>query len=212
MSQQINQSASKMSARGVVIPASQSDAVISVPSFGIAMNSRDLLRVDVLVGRSVAATGVTVSLQDSSGAGIWRNVKDSSAISASTNRTLTPDSATDIFTSVGHGFTSGQAVALYTTGTLPVGLDSSKIYYVKVLDADSFQLTAVQNDGIITDITSDGTGTLTASAVRVVSLTINNAVSGDQALIPIKSQCRVVADTGAGDSLQVMDVRVEAGT
>lgn len=209
MASVINLSQSKMAPRGVLVGASATNQVLC-EQFAPRMDARDLLRIDILVGRSLAATGVTCTLQDSSGYGIWNTVKASSAISASTNRTCTVDDATDIITSVGHGFLDGQAIAFYTTGTMPVGLDPAKVYYVKYIDANSFYI-AESAGGIIADLSSTGTGTLTASVLRVVSISLNNAVSGDQSVLPVRSQLRVVANTGAGDALQVMNIVAMVG-
>ena len=64
----------------------------------------------------------------------------------------------------GHGFTTGDAVTLSTTGGAPGGLSVGPTYYVIAVDANNFKLatSALNASGnIAIDITSNGTGTQT---------------------------------------------------
>lgn len=56
-----------------------------------------------------------------------------------------------------HGFSDGQQVILYSTGTLPTGLDTLASFYIMNATTDTFQLST---DGIsVDDITDVGVGT-----------------------------------------------------
>ena len=69
---------------------------------------------------------------------------------------------TDICTDAAHGLKDGDRVVLTTTDTLPAGLATATVYWVKVINANTFYLcnnSAV--DGVKVDITDTGTGTHT---------------------------------------------------
>lgn len=89
-----------------------------------------------------------------------------------TNGTATPftvDAGTDVFTSVGHGLSNGDAVNLTTTGVLPAPLTTSTtntttgvvtetIYWVIAAATDTFQL-STSPGGSAVNVTDTGTGT-----------------------------------------------------
>lgn len=86
----------------------------------------------------------------------WSNLTGNS-------QTVTVANATNIWTAVGHGLTTGQPVRLSTTGTLPDGASASTTYYVLWLSADTFTLHttnagAVAGTGTL-DVSDDGSGT-----------------------------------------------------
>jgi len=89
-------------------------------------------------------------------------------------KTVTVVNATDIWTATGHGFTDGEAVKLSNSGgALPAGSSASAVYYVEVIDANTFYL-HTSYTGAINKLTSDllnvtdgGTGTQTATKVIV---------------------------------------------
>lgn len=45
-----------------------------------------------------------------------------------------------VLTKTTHGFTGDEAIVLHTTGALPTGLSTGTIYYVQVIDPDTFTL------------------------------------------------------------------------
>lgn len=69
------------------------------------------------------------------------------------------DASTDVCTSIGnaHGFADGNQVILYSTDTLPGGLDTVSSYYVMNSTATTFKLSLDNINPV--DITSAGTGT-----------------------------------------------------
>ena len=67
-----------------------------------------------------------------------------------------------------HGFVGGEAITISTTGALPTGLTASTTYYVKYVDADTFQLTPVPfGTAINTSGSQSGTHTLTLNRVYI---------------------------------------------
>jgi len=77
---------------------------------------------------------------------------------------------TDTIESGAHGFSTGDAVTLTTTGTLPTGLSLATTYYVVRVDADSFKLAATLAHALagtpVVDITAaagGGTHTITGT-------------------------------------------------
>ena len=70
---------------------------------------------------------------------------------------------TDIITSNAHGLKDKDMVVLTTSGTLPAGLATGTVYYVKRIDANTFYLhTTSQLETVDrVDITDTGTGTHT---------------------------------------------------
>lgn len=74
--------------------------------------------------------------------------------------------ATDIITSVAHGYLTGDQVQVSSAGTLPAGLAAATYYYVIVLTNDTFKLASTQANakaGTAVDITDAGTGTHTVA-------------------------------------------------
>lgn len=74
--------------------------------------------------------------------------------------TLTADAGTDVITSNNHGLEDGQRVQLTSSGTLPAGLATGTVYYVRDKTTNTFKL-AVTSAGSAIDITDAGTGTHT---------------------------------------------------
>lgn len=191
----------------VQVPASQS--AFEVCRFGINNEGQLNLKVDIYVGKVAAGGTPTLKLQDQSGWEFWNDVKSSSALTASTDKTLTPDYTTGFFTSASHGYNNGDMVALSSTGRLPGGLDQGTgRFWVCNKTTNTFQLTrSLQNGSLPVSFTDNGSGTLTSSAVRVITIALNVEVAGDQAVMPLRPQGRVVGVTGASDAIQVVDLR-----
>jgi len=76
-------------------------------------------------------------------------------------RTVTADPITDRVTLATHGFAIDTRVMLTTTGTMPGGLIAGRFYYVREPTSGDFKLAANAGSGVLIDITSVGTGTLT---------------------------------------------------
>lgn len=77
------------------------------------------------------------------------------------SQTFTVVAATDIVTASAHGFSDGDVVHVSSATTLPAGLSASTNYYVTVLSANTFKLSATLG-GAFVDITDTGTGAHTA--------------------------------------------------
>lgn len=87
-----------------------------------------------------------------------------------TGRTFTADASTDQITPSLQVFTTGQAVVLTTTGTLPAGLSTSTTYYVIASGGSTIKLATTLNNalaGTAIDITSAGTGTHTMTGTEL---------------------------------------------
>lgn len=88
-------------------------------------------------------------------------------VSATTKTFTVTDLANDVITAVGHGMSTGQAVTVTTTTTLPTGLSASATYYARALTVDTLSLhyttagASAASDRV--DISSTGTGTHTLS-------------------------------------------------
>lgn len=104
-----------------------------------------------------------------------------SNISVDTNATKTWISAavgTNVITLTAHGYATGMACQLSTTGGLPTGLSTSTTYYVIVVDANTVSLattyahaTATSPTVITFTATGDsGTGTLTPTALAACTV------------------------------------------
>lgn len=66
-----------------------------------------------------------------------------------------------VVTYTSHGFVGGEAITFKTTGALPTGLVAGTTYYVKYVNADTFQLTPVPfGTAINTSGTQSGVHTL----------------------------------------------------
>ena len=66
-----------------------------------------------------------------------------------------------VVTSTGHGFTGNEPIVFSTTGTLPTGITAGTIYYVKYINANTFNISATPGGANInTSGTQSGTQTL----------------------------------------------------
>lgn len=87
-----------------------------------------------------------------------------------TGRTFTADPSTDTLTPSLNVFTTGQAVVLTTTGTLPAGLSLATTYYVISAGGATIKLASTLNNalsGTQIDITTAGTGTHTITGTEL---------------------------------------------
>jgi len=197
-----------LSPTGTVLAASQTDAAISKEGFRITAGGALNMRLDVVVGKVTVAAAVSAKLQHSSGYNIWSDAKTVS-ITASTDKTVSAvDTSANTLTATGHGFTTNQAIVFTSSTTTPAPLEAGRIYYAYVVDANTLKIRQYVGDESFIDITSAGSGTITVCAARVFSVTFQTTVAGDQTYLPLKGAGRIVATTGAGDSLQVSDVLV----
>ena len=187
------------------VGASETDFIIS-DAFKITSAGAKTIRVDVALGKVTDGDSSSViELAHKSGFNAWSDTKSQATSGSTTNKALTPDFTTGIITSNAHGFVLNSAVVLNGVAVM-AGLVSGVVYYVRKIDANTFYLTATP-DGDILEFTDDG-NTVTATLVTYIGLTLNIEVAGDQGYLPLRQQGRVTLTTGAGDSVQVLDVFV----
>lgn len=77
-------------------------------------------------------------------------------------KTVTADSGTDAFTSAAHTIGNGARVQFSSTGTLPGGIEAGRTYYVVSVTTNTFKV-ALNIGGSAVDLTSNGSGTITAT-------------------------------------------------
>lgn len=173
------------------------------------------LRVTFYIGTLTDADdSTTVGLQHSSGYRLWTSTKTGDLGTTKSGAAFTA-ATTDILTDTSHGLSTDDAVVVANSGgALPGGLAASTIYYVVVIDANTFYLATKPgsdtNDRV--DITSTGSGTNSYYAVSEVSITFNPEVAGDQSYVPLKNLVRAVATTGSGDAIDIVDVTLTQET
>lgn len=164
-------------------------------------------RANVLVGKVAVSAAVTMGLMESAGYGIWAATK-TAAITDSTDTTVSAiDTETGACTAAGSGLAAGDYVVINAATTMPTGLTLNQLYVVDRVSGNDFYLKnpgAAPYDIIIPE--DDGTGTITVTKCRLFSIKFLAEVAGDQAHLPLPSAVKVVATTGASDSLQVLDV------
>lgn len=95
----------------------------------------------------------------------WTLLRDESTI-RSGNVTSVDYTTNEELTITSHGFVDGDAVRISSTGSIPGGLQSDDIYYVKVVDGDTIKLchdlADVYNNSPM-NLTSAGSGTITVT-------------------------------------------------
>jgi hypothetical protein len=185
-----------------VVPASQTNKVVSHPIRVTASGSRHF-RMDIYTGKVVVAAAVSAGFQHSSGFGMYEATKSTTiAANAATAITAVAPS-TDILTAVAHGLVDGDVVGITATA-MPGGILNTVPYFVKKIDADTFQLSII-NGGAAVDITSAGTSP-EFTKMQLDSITFQLNVAGDQTYLPLRSLGRAVMTTGAGDSAQLLGI------
>ncbi len=107
--------------------------------------------------------------------------------------TVTADATTNIFTSYGHNFTTGDRVQIVNTGgALPAGLSALTTYFVIGASGATFQLSATSGGSAI-DITTAGTGTQFLGLDMIGFETLRNAI---KLLVGFWYDNRSAVDTG----------------
>lgn len=100
--------------------------------------------------------------------------------SSATGKTFTADNTTEILTSTAHGFTDGEGpyVVSNSGGALPAGLSATTLYWVSVIDADTYTLNTGRSDARVpVTFTDNGTGTqtITRAATTAAMFHVNRA-------------------------------------
>jgi len=113
------------------------------------------------------------------------------------NRTFIATLSDSLFESEDHGFYTGQAVVLSTTGTLPTGLTAGVTYYVIYFTEDTFRLaTTLTNAYANTYISTTGVGTGVHTVV--INFLIGKIVYGSATTITlVDPQTNAVRNAGS---------------
>ncbi|MFT4076848.1 MAG: hypothetical protein QM647_15085 [Asticcacaulis sp.] len=114
----------------------------------------------------------------------FRLVKDD-ATSKTSTVTITIASP-GVVTWASHGLQDGNTISFTTTGALPTGLTAGTTYYVKYVDANTFQLAATSGGtAIVTSGTQSGTHTATAmpsgTTLYYIGLVMSKSDQGGEA-------------------------------
>lgn len=189
-------------AAGKTVPISQTAAFIA--NFAIDNEMRLNLVVDLVLGQ-VASTPV-VKLQDSTGYGLWSDVK-STTLSASTDVSVTGvDTTTGIFTAASHGLSNGQLIAI-NGAPLPSGLVANQRLYAQSVTTNTFKVSASADASQATIIPATAGTSVTVTAATLATIRVNVNVAGDQAASPMRPMGRLITTTNGSQSVQVLDVR-----
>lgn len=188
--------------------ASQIGASASYLSRGVRVTDigAERSRYEIYVGKVVAASGVSAEVQTSGGFNLWQSTKTGS-ISASTDTACTADAGTDTISATAHGLSSGDPICFSSSGNLPGGLYPLVVYYAEVVNANSFKVKETAEATSVINITSIGSGSHEVTKVRVIKISFNPEVAGDQAHLPLSAAVRVKVSTGAGDSCALVSVK-----
>jgi hypothetical protein len=100
----------------------------------------------------------------------WKQASDGKlylqASAATTNTFTVTIASPGVFTKATHGFTGNEKITLKTTGALPTGLLKNTIYYVQVIDANTFNLAlTASGSAIVTTGSQSGTHTYSVASI-----------------------------------------------
>lgn len=96
------------------------------------------------------------------------------------NATCTMTSASPcVVTLAGHGYLGGERIMLATTGALPTGLSANTIYFIKFIDANTFNL-SLTSGGANINTSGSQSGTHTAWTIRTDSTLTYSQICGSQ--------------------------------
>lgn len=186
------------------VPASQTGVPISGNFGQTAGAAGKYLRLDLYTGVTTIASAITAKHQHTNLLGLWSDGK-TATLSASTQKAATPDFTTSQLAVTSHGYSENQPIVI-SAATVPTGLAARTIYYAKVLDANTIQLKS-QNEGSLVGFSDNG-ATVKTTAVQLASISYQDNVAGDQATMPLRNLGRVVLSTGAGDSVDILAIKL----
>lgn len=84
-----------------------------------------------------------------------------------------------VVTLAGHGYLGGETIMLATTGALPTGLSQNTIYYIKYIDANTFNL-SLTSGGANINTSGSQSGTHTVWTIRAGSTLTYSQICGSQ--------------------------------
>lgn len=199
----------KESYETITVGESATNQVVTKPRHPVTGQGSERLRVDIYTGFITETTGITFTVQDSSGYNTWVAKKTNTSWSDEAGEAFTA-ATTDVCTDTSHGLSTGDVVTLTTDNTLPAGLESGRKYWVETLTANTFYLHSSPQitNATRVDITDTGTGTHSYTIPSVYSITFNPEVSGDQSHVPLRNLIRAAVTSGSSDSLEILDIIV----
>ena len=113
--------------------------------------------------------------------------------------------STDVCTAVAHGLATGWAVQVSNSGgALPTGLSAATTYWAIVLSVDTFKLATSRANalaGTAIDITTNGTGTQTATTVATKAAGSHFIPAGYPVLVDGSNGARLSIIRDAADGL-----------
>lgn len=180
-----------------LVPASTTQ-VVTDRTMKLTGNGARSLKLTFITGKvGAAATGI---LEHSPiGNGLWSSVKTVN-IGTSTDVTVTAvNISTGELTATAHGFSEGQLVSIYSSGSVPGRLSVFTIYFANVIDANTIKLYAfspASEQGSLIIPSDVGSGTIELSAVAAYTVNVDAAV--DTSLVPLFAAARGSVTTGAG--------------
>lgn len=140
---------------------------------------------------------------------LWHQATTPNKFGVLTINTQSPTAGTTVTISIaapavvgwtGHGLSVGQPISFTTTGALPTGIVSSRIYYVSsVVDADNFQIAVLKGGSSLTTTGSQSgthTSTTYGAACTLFPTLADNTVVLDAALTADRTVS--VSTSGAG--------------
>lgn len=188
------------------VTASKKYIVVSTP---FAPADRWNISVNVVLSAAAKTNAITFELEDSFDGGVsWGLVGSESQIAVASMVLASGTdivAATDLFTKVAHGFSTGDRI-IYKSGTAAVaGLTDLSLYYIIKASVDTFQLATTQArayTGTAVDITNTGTGNQTFYR-GVYQIRMLGTDSTDVAQLPFEELVRVVVTSGASDTCTI---------
>lgn len=134
--------------------------------------------VDTMLASSSIAEPDTTQGETSWSSGECNIAGDERIVAAPSGTVTISNSSPCIVTYTGHVLTSGIAVQLTTSGTLPTGLVVNQVYYIStLLDANRFYLTDADGRTVNTTGAGSGTHTLTATVHKVYQAALGTSLA-----------------------------------
>lgn len=162
------------------------------------------LRVDLYTSVS---DGGTVTLQHSSGYQVWTTAKTSAALPVEAGTAATASASTDEITSTSHGLADNEPFSLSSTGEVPAPLKADTVYYAQLIDANTIKVRS-EPSGPAINLTSAGSGTITLAPISVTSIQLNVEVAGDQGVMPLKSDGRLIVGTASTSTTRLISAKL----
>lgn len=133
----------------------------------------------------------------------WTNIAQASAQGPGNVGNFTVTIATPgVVTFTSHGFLGGERVVLQTTGALPTGLSVNTVYFVKYVDANTFNLaTTSGGSNINTTGSQSGTHTLNAEMILLQSAATSQSLQINVRLKDNRGSCVQISIENTGGTL-----------